>query len=259
MNQNEVTFKNYKMENFQESKSSGIQKRNVALKISIKEIIDGLYIKDDDNSPNYINSTRGKLFRANIIGVVVSKELGLGFDTLAINDSTGTINIRSFENRDILKKINLGDVVLIIGRPREYNGEKYILPEIVKPLENNLWAILRKKELNIENIQPEIKISVETNKNNFSQNKVFEANNIKSNNEKQPNSINVNLQQKDSEKIENPIELILNFIKNNDTGSGVSFEDIILNSNIKNCEEFIQSLIEEGEIFEIRPGIIKVL
>ena len=57
----------------------------------------------------------------------------------------------------------------------------------------------------------------------------------------------------------NPYGIVLKLVKNMDTGQGVSYEKIITSSGIGDCENIIKSLIEEGEIFEIRPGIVKVL
>ncbi len=53
-------------------------------------------------------------------------------------------------------------------------------------------------------------------------------------------------------------ELILNFIKEHDFGSGVSFEDIETSVG-KESEETISFLLEKGFLFEIKPGYLKVL
>ena len=37
---------------------------------------------------------------------------------------------------------------MIIGRPREYMNEKYIVTEILKKVDNPAWIELRKKEFN---------------------------------------------------------------------------------------------------------------
>ncbi len=52
-------------------------------------------------------------------------------------------------------------------------------------------------------------------------------------------------------------EEILNFIKAQDKGSGVSFED--LEMNIGDIEQTVTFLLEKGYLFEIKPGYLKVL
>jgi len=44
-----------------------------------------------------------------------------------------------------------------------------------------------------------------------------------------------------------------------DSGEGADIEDVIVKADVKDCEPLLNSLIKEGEIFEVRPGRIKVL
>ncbi len=61
------------------------------------------------------------------------------------------------------------------------------------------------------------------------------------------------------EKPENKIELIIKTIKEFDKGDGADIEEIISKLNSIKAESIISSLIKEGEVFEIRPGRVKVL
>ena len=56
-----------------------------------------------------------------------------------------------------------------------------------------------------------------------------------------------------------PSELIFELIKKNDSGEGVLTEEIISKSNVADAERIIKQLLEEGDIFEVRPGKLKVL
>ena len=56
-----------------------------------------------------------------------------------------------------------------------------------------------------------------------------------------------------------PYQKILNIIAVLDKGSGVDVQDIVNNLKLKNSENIIRNLIEEGEVFEISPGRIKLL
>ena len=127
----------------------GDKKRLVARKIWIKEVLNSRYIKEEGLRPNYILTQEDKkVSRINLIGVVVMLDIGQGSSNFLIDDGTGKITVRLFEENEEIKKINVGDVVIIIGRPREYGGEIYVLPEIFKKLDAISWLEVRKLELN---------------------------------------------------------------------------------------------------------------
>ena len=48
-------------------------------------------------------------------------------------------------------------------------------------------------------------------------------------------------------------------IRNMDTGDGVAFEDVIEKSKNPDTEKIINTLLANGDVFEIRPGRLKVL
>ena len=54
-------------------------------------------------------------------------------------------------------------------------------------------------------------------------------------------------------------EGIYSLIKELDNGDGVSFEDILGKFKGAEAEAIINTLLENGNIFEIRPGRLKVL
>ncbi|MBR9690994.1 hypothetical protein GOV08_04895 [Candidatus Woesearchaeota archaeon] len=210
------------------------QKRSVAVKIRISDILKGEYVIEEGWAPNYVKTSKGKVSRVNIIGVVISREENLGFDSLIIDDSTGNISIRSFEDNKIITPYKIGDLVILIGKPRKYGEEIYIIPEIIKPLKEKKWAQVRIKEIGLK-------------KDDIKEEPVSEKIVVKTNEEplKKPS--------------ENSFEIILKTIKELDEGFGVSYELVDNKSNVKNFDEIIKNLIEEGEIFEIRPGILKIL
>jgi hypothetical protein len=235
-----------------EEKNQTNAKRNIALKVNISDILNGEYVKEDGWTPNFVSTDKGHVSRVNIIGVIVSKEEST-FDSLIIDDSTGNISIRSFENREILKAPKVGDIVQLIGRVREYNGQKYVLAEIVRPIDDKRWVIVRKKELEMSKPVTEMPPLQKLMENKITDTEVSEP--------KEPKKEQI-IPKKEEMILQpqsNPYEIILGLIKSLDTGFGVSYEEIILNSKLKNSEEVITALIEEGEIFEIRPGILKVL
>ncbi|MEK6943175.1 MAG: OB-fold nucleic acid binding domain-containing protein [Nanoarchaeota archaeon] len=191
--------------------------RQVAYKVLISDIV------NSSISDGQISLNGNNVARVNVIAYSVYKPEGDSM-SMVIDDGTGKINLRAFESTVMFSSIDIGDIVLVVGRIREFNNERYIMPEIVKKISNPEWINLRKIELGKNKI-----ISVED---------VPEA------------EVKAEL---------NPKEDVYTIIRNLDTGDGVSFEDVISKSKNPDAEKMINSLLQNGDVFEIRPGRLKVL
>ncbi len=135
-----------------------MQARQTAYKLWIASILSSPYTKTTGEfSPNYITFKDQQISRVNIMANVI-ETFASPEDThasLTVDDGSGTIRIRVFkDNLALLRDIEMGDLVLIIGKIREYNNELYILPEIVKKLTNASWGKLRRLELTKEHGKP---------------------------------------------------------------------------------------------------------
>ncbi len=195
-------------------------KRSTASITSVDRVLSGQYVTGDEE-PNHVLSAGKKFFRVNIMGVIV----GVNGMEAVFDDSTGVIPLRSFE--EDFKDLKVGDIVLLVGKPREYNNEKYIVPEVIKKIANPDWLRLRKLEL-----------------------------------ERQPRPIEPEpVPEKEEVVEETPIisnvEDITTTIRNLDGGDGADIEEVIRESG--KDETQIQQLLREGEIFEVKPGKVKVL
>lgn len=207
-----------------------IQKRQVAYKIRIKDILNSKYVKEDGWQPNYIEINKNKISRVNLIGTVVLK---LDEKNFVLDDGSGKIPLRVFENNHLFEKIDVGAVILLIGRPREFGSEKYIMPEILKTIKDSAWIDVRKSELKLNNkrITTNLKEEEEIVKEEFIE----------------------------ETKNENTSEKIFNLVKKLDTGKGVDIDDILNRISNKNVEEIMNRLLESGGLFEVKPGKLKVL
>ncbi|MFC1801669.1 hypothetical protein ACFLZB_04365 [Nanoarchaeota archaeon] len=200
------------------------QKRQVAYKIKIRDILDSQYFQEEGWKPNYLlTKDNQKISRVNILAIVISKTLDAQKNIL-IDDGSGKITLRIFE--PLKNEPEIGDPILVIGRPREFNQEKFIVPETVKKIKNPRWIEVRKKELNFIPSQPTT-----------------------------PKEDAPPIQ--DSSDL--PLENLFSLIKKLDQGSGADIEEILKQSNLDQTEELIEQLLKEGEIFEIQPGRIKIL
>jgi RPA family protein len=222
------------------------QKRQIAYKVRIKELINGKYVKEEGWQPNYIITQDNKqISRINLIGTVVSTpdDEEINYQSITLDDGTGRISARVFEQNNFFNNINMGDVVLIIARPREYNNQIYLLPEILKKIKDNGWIKVRELELKQ---QPKIEDTK------------TEETKLSNESEKLPKGGLEKSQTFQKEEIieESIPDKIINFIKEKDKGEGVDFEEVLKQIN---NEEAIKELLKKGELFEIRLGRLKVL
>ena len=215
-----------------ENKNQNIT-RQTAFIVNIKDIINSKYVKTEGEwTPNYLEINSLKVSRINIMGVVISVSEDENVKSFVLDDGSSSIQVRIFE-QDFDKKLEIGDILMIIGKPREYNDEKYIVPEIIKNIQNEDWLELRKKQLNV------------LNKDNVVKEKTIEKKD--ENNEIKEEIVNS----------ENESDDIFNTIKEHDKGEGVYIEDLI--KKHPDAEKLVENLLNEGEIFEIKPGKYKLL
>jgi len=215
------------------------QLRQTAFVARIADLKGGRYVKEEGWEPNYILTKNAKISRTNVIGVIISKadSPDANFKNIIIDDGSGNINVRNFENNDMFTSLNVGDTVLIVGRPREFSNEKYILPEIIRKIENKRWLLYRKGELNLFDLR----------------NNDYEATAPAIHEETDEEFV------KEESMKESVADRIVKFVKNNDKGKGVDMEEIVNYMKNPECENIIQFLLKQGEIFELMPGKVKVL
>lgn len=199
-------------------------KRQTAYKCSVEQVINAKYVQQQGLNPNYLNVNKVKVARVNLIAVLVSKE----GNSLTVDDGTGQLQIMLFEERLKKNTPSLGSLILIIGKPREYENKRFLVPEILKTLNNNKWMDYRKKELENLDYCQEPLINKEETKELI------------------------------PEIIDNYQEKILIKIKELDEGDGAPFQELIKSLNMKDAEQKIEELIKEGEIFEVK-GKLKLL
>ncbi|MFH1801572.1 MAG: OB-fold nucleic acid binding domain-containing protein [archaeon] len=201
-------------------------KRHIAFKLKIGDILMGKPIFDAERF-SFLELGSKKIIRVNIIGNIVDKYEGEGekkFLSITLDDGSGQIKLRAFsEDVEKFREFNQGQTVLIIGLLRSWNNETYITPDIIKE-QDPKYLLIRK---------------IEAEKNSSKNYEVMAK-----------------------EQIVAIKDRILGTIKNSESEGGVEIEKIIMNLKdiapvIINQE--IQKLLEEGIVFEPRPGKVRYL
>ena len=123
--------------------------RQTAYKLWISDLVKGEYYRElREWEPNYVLTRGLKVSRVNIVANVVDKYLNSNYAYLDLDDGSSKIRVKGWgEDINLIKEVRLGALILAIGRVREFNGEIYLIPEIIKELQNLDWAKLRRLEL----------------------------------------------------------------------------------------------------------------
>ncbi len=226
-------------------------RRDIAQKAGINEILRGAFEATEDGT-TVLNTGNRQIKRVNILATVVAKNDSTetaGWKDAVVDDGTGQIRLRFFDNEAMLKKLTVGDFTAIIGRPRHYSGETYVAPEVLKPVNNAKWADVRRLELlmqaNAQNNAGNEKIvgkAAAAGKNVESlQDRQFDGQDYVS-----------------KGKIE-----LYRIIKELDTGRGADISAVASKFTEKfgggNAELLIKEMTKAGDLFEVLPGRLKVL
>ena len=130
-----------------------IQPRQTAHKVCIKDLFNGVYVQQEGWLPNYIQVLDKQVSRINLIATVIDKQTFDSLITISLDDGTGVIQAKTFnEDTKKLQNINIGDFILLIGRPRRYNEQLFLTIEIIKKIPP-VWGKVRKLELEKVNKQ----------------------------------------------------------------------------------------------------------
>lgn len=202
-----------------------------AVRLTIQNILQGTYIQESEQNPNYLLlENNQKVYRLNVVAVVLDQQKIGSLTNLLVEDGTGKIVVRFFEEQKNLTHCTPGSVVLIIGKLRMYSQEKYISPDVCKRI-SPLWLKVRSQEL--------------------SQHKPGEIPLIQEKKADSPLTL--------EEEKTLPSEKLIKLIKQLDEGGGAGMEDLLEKSPLQNTEQIVEQMLKKGEIYQITPGKVKVL
>ena len=144
------------------------------------------------------------------------------------------VNVKYFEDKPVY--IKEGDIVDVIGRPRTFNGDKYLMAEIIK-VRDEKWIKLR--DLEIKKTRKYLLENAEL-ADDEDKEEEFEE--------------DIEIENLDSEVIK---EKILSLIEK---FGEITFEELsgMVKLSEEDLEKYLSELIESGEILEPIPGVYKI-
>jgi RPA family protein len=205
-------------------------KRQTAYKCTISTLNKGTFVKKQGWESNYLMTEYGDFSRVNIVAVIVGRDE----NSVTLDDGTGQISGRVFERIEQLETLNVGNVVIVVGRPREFNNTIYLTIEIIKNIES-AWITYRKKELTLIKKIREVADLPKAEKRALEPEIVESASTVSSK------------------------DRMTRLIKDLDKGEGASIDDVIRFSKITNGEELISDMMMRGEVYESKAGYIKLM
>jgi len=124
--------------------------RQTAKKVMISSLTGGTWERHEGMNPSFVVTEYGdKVSRVRVLATVVGKFVAEdnNFASITLDDSTDTIRAKTFKTTEPIGDFAVGDIVDLIGKAKEYNGEIYIIPEIVTKVEDPNMELLRKLEI----------------------------------------------------------------------------------------------------------------
>ena len=198
-----------------------IKQRATAYKLRVGDILSGKPILEEERLL-FVELGNKQIVRVNIVANIVEKYESEGekkFISLTLDDASGQLKVRIFQDVDKYKEITQGSTVMVVGVLRFFNNEVYLIPEIMK-IKDPRYLLVRKLEL-------------EAGK---------------------PKEVN-------KEEIRAVKDQIIELIKSAEDTGGIGTDRIIM--EVKATPEIInqeiQRMLEEGLVYEPRPGKIRYL
>lgn len=197
-------------------------KRHIAYKLKVGEILNGKIILNDERF-KFLEYSDKKIVRINLIANIIDKFVQDGekkFASLTLDDASGQIKLKTFgDDIKIFEKFEQGDTIQTIGLLRTWNDEIYVIPEIIKK-KSPTYLLVRKLERDIQKPKTLEKSELSALK-----------------------------------------DQITNIIKREETNGGAETESLILElkSPPDLINQEIKKLLEEGIVYEPRPGKIRYL
>jgi len=240
--------------------------RQTTSRARISDIVNANFIRKEGFEPSYVLTDLGqRISRTYLIGTIVDKFMSENgnYSSITIDDDSDSIRIKAFrENVNIFDNLNIGDLVMVIGKVRNYAEENYIIPEIVKKvIDPNLESLhklevlkqdmLHKKALKIIKKEKENFDDIEKLKNYVKKQHGIDADIVDSILE------TFSMEEETKEKDYKP--LLLETLDRLDEGEGVEFKKLLEESKLpeNTFEETINEILSDGVCFEPKPGIIK--
>tara|TARA_Y100000310_G_C20494160_1_gene720707 strand:- start:88 stop:726 length:639 start_codon:yes stop_codon:yes gene_type:complete len=121
--------------------------RQTAYKAWIQHIHAARLQKDSETGfTSYVHQDRS-LVRVNVVGSVIHSYKSENYGSILLDDGSGSIRLKVWgDDMYLFEDFSVGDLLLVVGRVGDFQGERYIRPEVVRKVSID-WALFRRLEL----------------------------------------------------------------------------------------------------------------
>jgi RPA family protein len=246
------------------------QRRQVAKISTTEELNSGKYFQREGFEPNFLLTPEGRrLSRARIVATVVDTFVNDDetYGSLTLDDAKDTIQVKFFNELDQMKEFEEGDILEVVGKVREYQGEIYLNGEILeeRETEKEMLHQLRQKK-SVEEWQ-QLRSTVKQLKESGKDQEEIEKEMAGKLNEDEVDALLQSFGEEFStepgqEDVENLERDVLEAVEDLDEGDGADYSEIleqVEDATEDQLEETINSLLSDGTCYEPQPGKIKKL
>ena len=245
------------------------QKRQTAKITNTEELNNGKYFQREGFEPNFLLTVDGRrLSRARLVGTVVDSFINDDetYGSLTIDDGQDTTQIKFFNEVDDMREYEIGDILEVVGKVREYQGQIYLDGEVLKKseIEKELLHQLRYKKTKEEwsQIRETVKQLKESGKDQDEIEKEMAGKLDEDEVDALLQSFGETFDTADSEEDRENLEReVLEAIEELDEGDGADYSEIVDNIDEAEdkLEDTINGLLSDGTCYEPQPGKIKKL
>jgi len=245
------------------------QKRQSAKITNTEELNRGKYFQREGFEPNFLLTVDGRrLSRARLVGTVVDSFINDDetYASLTIDDGDDTTQIKFFNEVHRMEDYAVGDILEVVGKVREYQGQIYLDGEVLKKseIEKELLHQLRTKKMKEQwsQIRETVKQLKESGKDQEEIEKEMAGKLDEDEVDALLQSFGEQFDNADSaEDRENLEREVLSAIEELDGGDGADYSEIVdeIDEPEDKLEDTINGLLSDGTCYEPQPGKIKKL
>lgn len=245
------------------------QKRQVAKLTDTRELNSGKYFQREGFEPNFLLTPEGRrLSRARLVATVVDRFINDDetYGSITLDDGKDTTQVKFFNELELMEGFETGDIIEVVGKVREYQGQIYLDGEILQHREPEAELLhqmrLKKSKEEWSQIHETVKQLKESGKDQEEIEKEMAGKLEENEVDALLQSFGESFEQAETEEDRENLERkVLEAVEDLDDGEGADYADIVdeIDEPEDQLEDTINNLLSDGTCYEPQPGKIKKL
>ncbi len=244
------------------------QRRQTAKLADFEQLNSGNYFQREGFEPNFLLTPNGRrLSRARVVGTLVDSFINDDetYGSLTLDDGKDTLQIKFFSEIDQMREFEVGQILEVVGKVREYQGQIYLDGETLVAVNPEKEMLHQLRLVKTMEEWAQIHETVKQLKESGKEHEDIEKEMAGTLNEDEVDSLlqsfNEAFSSENQGEMANIEREVLDAIKELDSGEGADYSDILdeVDEPEEKLESTVNSLLSEGTCYEPKPGKIKKL